>query len=179
MFVSDPTLDIFLRGLLLTTIALLWVVMLVRINGLRSFSKMTSFDFVMTVAIGSLLAGVSQATSWGQFAQPAIAMAALFFAQYSIARLRKGSAKIEALVQNTPVLLMRDGVIIDEALQSTRVARSDLMAKLREANVLDLATVRAVVLETTGNISVLHGDTCAEELLEGVDRQFKPAERDH
>jgi len=73
-------------------------------------------------------------------------------------------------VQNSPVVLMRDGVIIHEALTYTRVAKDDLIAKLREANVLDLSQVRAVILETTGDVSVLHGDVCAEELLQGTKR---------
>ena len=78
MFVSDTTLDVILRGLALTAIAMFWVVLLVRINGLRSFSKMTSFDFVMTVAIGSLLASASQVSNWQSYLQAIVAMATLF-----------------------------------------------------------------------------------------------------
>ncbi|MBK1831900.1 DUF421 domain-containing protein [Verrucomicrobiaceae bacterium R5-34] len=168
MFVSHPTLDLILRGLILTTVGLVWVVLLVRVNGLRSFSKMTNFDFVMTVAVGSLLAGASQATNWSGFVQSIIAMAALFIVQRLAASLRKRSDTAEDLMQNEPVILMRDGAIIEKALSATRVSRSDLMAKLREANVLDLQEVRAVVLETTGDISVLHGESCAEDLLTGT-----------
>nr|WP_243405031.1 DUF421 domain-containing protein [Pelagivirga sediminicola] len=39
---------------------------------------------------------------------------------------------------------------------------------MREANALDLSPVRAVVLETTGSISVLHGDHVDEALFKGV-----------
>ncbi len=170
MFIAEPTLDVFLRGLVLTSLAMVWVVMLVRVNGLRSFSKMTNFDFVMTVAVGSLLAGASQSTNWNAFAQTLSAMATLFLVQYLSARLRKASNTFKTLVQNSPVVLMRDGVIIHEALTNTRVAKDDLIAKLREANVLDLSQVRAVILETTGDVSVLHGDVCSEELLQGTKR---------
>ena len=170
MFTANPTLDILLRGLLLTALAMCWVVILVRVNGLRSFSKMTNFDFVMTVAIGSLLAGASQSTSWSSFAQTILAMAALFLVQYVTARMRKTFDQFETLMQNKPVVLMRDGKMLPEALAATRVARGDLIAKLREANVLDLSKVRAVILETTGDISVLHGNECSESLLEGTRR---------
>lgn len=170
MFISDPTFDLLLRGFVLTSLAMLWVVILVRVNGLRSFSKMTNFDFVMTVAMGSLLAGASQSVDWSGFVQSLIAMSALFLVQYLTAKLRKTSDKFEDVLQNSPVLLMQDGEILYEALKSTRVAKSDLIAKLRESNALDFSKVRAVVLETTGDISVLHGDKCANELLEGVTR---------
>ena len=63
---------------------------------------------------------------------------------------------------------MREGEIFDAALSETRVARADLIAKLREANALRFLDVRAVVLETTGDISVLHGDTLEQEILEGA-----------
>lgn len=65
-------------------------------------------------------------------------------------------------------MLMRDGRFLEDAMRETRVARDYLVAKLREANVLDLARVRAVVLETTGDISVLHGEKLEAGLLEGV-----------
>lgn len=172
MFIENPTVDPLLRGLILTVLAMVWVVILVRVNGLRSFSKMTNFDFVMTVAVGSLLAGASQSTGWTTFAQTLAAMAALFLVQHLTARLRKASSTFESLIQNRPVVLMRDGRIIEEALVETRVARDDLIAKLREANVLDLSEVRAVILETTGDVSVLHGESCADDLLQGT----KPVE---
>jgi len=168
MFTAEPSLDVVLRGLLLTALAMFWVVVLVRINGLRSFSKMTNFDFVMTVAIGSLLAGASQSTSWSSFTQTILAMAALFVVQYATARMRKTSDTFETLMQNKPVVLMRDGKILHKALAETRVAEGDLVAKLREANVLDFSEVRAVILETTGDISVLHGNKCSESLLQGT-----------
>jgi uncharacterized membrane protein YcaP (DUF421 family) len=168
MFVLEPNLDIILRAIVLTVLAMCWVVALVRINGLRSFSKMTNFDFVMTIAIGSLLAGASQSSSWGAFMQAILSMAVLFIVQYTTARLRNASDTFEKLIQNKPVVLMRDGKILDEALAETRIAKSDLIAKLREANVLNFSEVRAVILETTGDISVLHGEKCSESLLQGT-----------
>jgi uncharacterized membrane protein YcaP (DUF421 family) len=174
MFATNPIFDMLLRGMVLTTIAMLWVVVLVRINGLRSFSKMTNFDFVMTVAIGSLLGSSTQSTTWIGFSQTLTAMAMLFVVQYITARIRKSSATFESLVQNKPVLLMQDGIILDAALIKTRVAKDDLVAKLREANVLNFSQVRAVVLETTGDISVLHneknGEQCSAEMLQDIQK---------
>lgn len=174
MFAPDPLLDVLLRGVILITVGLLWVILLVRVNGLRSFSKMTNFDFAMTVAVGSLLAASGQATEWTDYLQVLIAMAALFAVQYAIARLRRRSSGFSALVQNTPVLLMQDGRILHRALERTRVSEADLVAKLREANALDLSAVRAVVLETTGDISVLHGEHLDETLLKDVRRDGTP-----
>lgn len=170
MFTDNTWFDIALRGVLLSAAAIGWIVILIRINGLRSLSKMTNFDFVMTVALGSLVAGAAQASDWQGFAQAMLAMVGLFLVQFITARLRKASDTVEDAMQNDPVFLMRDGEFFEKALTSTRVAKSDLIAKLREANVLDLSEVRAVVLETTGDVSVLHGEHLQEVLIADVRR---------
>ncbi len=129
---------------------------------------MTNFDFVMTVALGSLLAGAAQASEWSGFWQALIAMVGLFIGQRIAARLRNASDTFEDIAQNEPVMLMRNGQILHDALKRTRVTESDLIAKLREANALDMGKVRAVVLEATGDVSVLHGDTLDERIIAGV-----------
>ena len=173
IFFDEAILDAVARGAILSIAALLWVILLVRIVGLRSFSKMTSFDFVMTIAMGSLVANASQAGQLRDFLQACAGMGGLFLIQFLIAWFRKIWGGFGDIVQNQPLLLMRDGQIIDEALESSRVARGDLMSKLREANVLDMSQVRAVILETTGDVSVMHGDHLAPIILEGVQRAKK------
>lgn len=62
---------------------------------------------------------------------------------------------------------------MEGSLRKARMTVEDLRGKLREANVLERAEVRAVVLETTGDVSVLHGGSGRDVdgwLLEGVRR---------
>ena len=98
-------------------------------------------------------------------------MAALFATQVTASRLRDESDTIDEALSNKPQLLMRDGRILYDALEACRVAEEDLVAKLREANVLDFSEVRAAVLETTGDVSVLHGDKLNDEVLLNVRQQ--------
>jgi uncharacterized membrane protein YcaP (DUF421 family) len=168
MFDLPTEWDIIARGVGLTAAALLWVLLLVRIVGLRSFSKMTAFDFVATVATGSMLAAAAGATRWSDFIQVAIAVLALMAVQAGLAALRKASDTARDLLGNTPILLMRDGEFLDDAMRKSRVAREDVLAKMRSANVRDISDVRAVVLENTGDISVLHGEGLDQEMLKGV-----------
>ena len=170
MFVDNSWLDIVLRAGVLSLIGVFWVTGLIRLIGLRTLSKMTNFDFVVTVASGSLLAGAVQASEWTGFAQALLATAGLFFVQYLIARGRRASDAFEDAIQNGPIFLMYEGRIVEEGLATSRVAKSDLLAKLREANVLEMDKVRAVVLETTGDISVLHGDVLEDSIIDGIER---------
>ncbi len=157
-----------IRAFLLMALVLFFVVACVRVAGLRSFSKMTSFDFVLTVAMGTLLAGAVTATSWERLAYYLFTVASLFTLQFCLSKLRVLNDTVEDAIGNDPRLLMFDGQMLDTALRETRVTKADVMAKLREANALDFGKVRAVVLETTGDISVLHGDQFDDRLLKNV-----------
>ena len=149
------------------------VILVVRIVGLRSFAKMSSFDFAVTVATGSILASVVLGTD-RSFVHGLIALATMLGVQALISMGRQVSDGFQAVVDNEPLLLMDGPNILDANLKAGRVARDDLFTKLREANVLKLSQVRAVVLETTGDISVLHGDPdgtpLEDDLLRGVRR---------
>ena len=168
MFFEETWLDLIARGIILSAIGMAWVTVLIRIVGLRSLSKMTNFDFVMTVALGSVLASAVTADKWTTFGQCLAAMVGLFLVQVSAARIRKASDRAEDIMQNQPIFLFRDGEFCDDALTSSRVSRSDVIAKMREANCLTLDSARAVVLEATGDVSVLHGEALDERLVEDV-----------
>ena len=139
------------------------VILFTRLSGLRSFSKMSSFDFAMTVAVGSLIATAIIAKDPPLF-QAIVALGALYVLQIGIAKLRGISPLIDNLVDNQPILLMKGAQILDENLKITKVTPDDLRAKLREANVTDFKQIKAVVLETTGDISVLHTTDSSQEL---------------
>ncbi|APS38454.1 MULTISPECIES: DUF421 domain-containing protein [Salegentibacter] len=138
------------------------IIIFTRIAGKRSFSKMSSFDFAMTVAVGSILATTILSKSVSLI-QGIIGLAAVYILQISAAILRRFSWFQEA-IDNSPLLLMDGNTILHNNLKKARVTEGDLRSKLREANVLNLSQVRAVVFETTGDISVLHSSDENEEL---------------
>ncbi len=133
------------------------IILFTRLSGLRSFSKMSAFDFATTVAFGSLLASTIL-TPNPPLLRAIVALAMLFGLQYLVALLRERSAFMSKLVDNQPLLLMHEGKVLTENLKKARVTEDDLRAKLREANVLSVRSVHAVVFEATGDVSVLHGD---------------------
>jgi uncharacterized membrane protein YcaP (DUF421 family) len=87
------------------------VITAVRLNGPRSLSKMSSFDFAVTVAIGSLIASVAATTT--SLLNGLIALAAIVASQRVVAVARRRSG-IEQLIDNAPILLMRDGVMLEQ-----------------------------------------------------------------
>lgn len=126
----------------------------VRLAGLRSFAKMSSFDFATTVATGSLLAA-TLLTKDPPLVQGIIGLVAIFVIQYLVSWLRRHTSFMSALVDNEPLLLMAGPDILEENLATARLTTHDLYAHLRQAGIIHPQEVLAVVMETTGDISVL------------------------
>lgn len=150
-----------------TTVAIFTIIIVyVRMAGLRTFAKMSSFDFATTIAIGSILAGVVMGTETS-ILKGAVALGTILVFQQLYTSVKLKSDAFEDFAENKPVLLMDGSKILHDNLKRTNVSQSDLIAKLREANVLRLSQVMAVVLETTGDISVLHqeGTEAIDDIL--------------
>lgn len=132
------------------------VLVYTRLAGLRSFAQMSGFDFAVNIALGSLMAttAVSESPS---LAQGVVAMGTLFAVQMLIATARR-HRHARYGVNNRSLLLMEGPEFIEESLRRGRVTRDDVRFKLREANVFRYEQVRAVVLETSGEITVLHAE---------------------
>ena len=144
------------------------ILALTRWVGLRSLSKMSAADFVMTVAVGSLFASTIASPNPSLLLGLA-AMACLYAGQWALAVVRKKSSIATKLLDNQPLLLMSRGEFLDDHLQMANVTRSDIYGKLREANAMDVQKVVAVVFESTGDVSVLHGDgNASPELFRDV-----------
>ncbi len=166
----SPSADALLAVLLGTLGIYLAVVLLTRLAGLRSFSKMSSFDFAVTIAIGSVIASTVILDSVS-LVKGAVALSLLYGIQLAVATLRERSDAFAKVIDNQPLLLMAGREVLHDNLRRSHVTEGDLRAKLREANVLSLDHVHAVVLEATGDVSVLHGDPDADldlEILRGV-----------
>jgi uncharacterized membrane protein YcaP (DUF421 family) len=158
MEIFDPlSLKTILQIAVAAVFIYLYMMFITRVTGKRTFAKMTSFDFAVTIAMGSILAdAVNKPVS---SLMPAIVSIALLAGlQALFAKLLSSSDVAQKVMTNTPILLMKNGTILKENLKKTLVSQADLMGKLREANVLQLSQVKAVIFETTGDISVLHSD---------------------
>ncbi len=148
------------------------IIVITRFFGLRTFAKMSSFDFASTIAIGSILAAVVMNTGQS-LTKGAVALGGIVLFQMLFAYAVRKSSILKSILTNKPKLLMLDGKILHKNLSKTNIGEEDLMAKLREANVIHFDEVLAVVLESTGDMSVLHSSEKKEvmdKILDGVSR---------
>ncbi len=150
------------------------VIAVTRIGGLKTFAKMSSFDLAITVAFGTVLASTIMNPKHS-ILLGVVVLFVLILLQMLFSVLKRRAAWFRKAFTNTPILLMDGPNILYDNLRKVRVDENELIAKLREANVIEYSQVMAVVLETTGDISVLHTDDANKalqpELLKDVRRQ--------
>ncbi|MEM8736999.1 MAG: YetF domain-containing protein [Planctomycetota bacterium] len=154
------------------------VIVMTRLAGVRSFAKISGFDFAMTIAVGAVLASTAMSAS---VPVGVAVLGMLSLIQWGLSRRRGASGRFSETIDNQPILVMAEGEILTDSLARSGVTRGDLMGKLRETNAIEMRRVRAVVVETTGDVSVLHGDPevpRAPELLEGVKDRSRLLEPD-
>ncbi len=160
-----------IQKVLVTVLAIfILVIIITRISGLRTFAKMSNIDFASTIAIGSILATVVMHPDQS-ILKGALALAGVVTFQSIFSFLARKSDYLRKLLSNEPIILMYYGKILDKNLAKANISRDELIAKLREANAHNFDEVLAVVLETTGDMSVLHSskkDIQLKDVLKGV-----------
>lgn len=146
-----------LRTLIVGVLAYGLLVVFLRLSGKRTLSKLNAFDFVVTVALGSTLATMLL-TKDVALVEGALGLALLIGLQFLVSWSSVRLDWFRRAVRSEPALLARRGVVLPDAMRRERISEGEIFAAIRSAGVRDLAAVDAVVLETDGSLSVLHGD---------------------
>lgn len=158
-----------LRVLVVGTLAYAALVMMLRVSGKRTLSKLNAFDLIVTIALGSTLATVLLSKDVALF-EGLFAFVLLIGLQWVVAWLSVRSETIRGLVKSEPRLLMLRDEMLTAAMRVERISADEIRAAVRSAGMGSLQKVEGVVLETDGTISVLAAGAEEKEhsALEGV-----------
>lgn len=130
------------------------LVVLLRLTGKRTLSKMNAFDLVVTVALGSTLATVLTSSQL-PLVDGVIALATLVLLQYAVAWASTRSPWFNSVVKSQPRVLFHRGAFSREALRDERITEDEVRAAIRQASVASVDEVESVVLESSGEIAVV------------------------
>lgn len=142
------------RTLLTGTAAYAALVLMLRTSGKRTLSKLNAFDLVVTVALGSTLASVVTSKQVA-LVDGLAALALLIGLQYVVAWVASRSRRLNRLVKAEPQVLFHRGAFAREAMRAERVTEDEVLSAVREASVASLDEVEVVILESSGDISVV------------------------
>ena len=130
----------------------------IRLNGKRSVSKMNNFDWIVTVAIGSLI-GSAIGFESVTILDAVLAIAVLLIMQRAITGALARSQRLEDIVVACPGVLVLDGMVQEDCLHRERVSPSELMSAIRHAGLSGPEDCYAVVLESNAEITVIPRDS--------------------
>lgn len=146
-----------LRVVIVGTLAYCGLVLMLRVSGKRTLSKMNAFDFIVTVALGSILATVLLSRDVA-LAEGITAFLLLIGLQYLITFLSVRSDRVEDIVKAQPALLMFHGEFLRDALRHERITELEIRSAIRSQGLTGVEDVIAVVLETDGTLTVMTGE---------------------
>lgn len=140
-----------------------YMVFLLRITGKRTTMSMTSFDFVSTVAMATIVGStILQGTI--SLVEGMVAVTALVALQWLAGLISARSAVVRRIVTSEPTLLFRDGEFLEQNLSAVRISREQIMQKVRAAGHAGTDSVSAIVMESAGTISVIEANKSQQEL---------------
>ncbi|MEX2621256.1 MAG: YetF domain-containing protein [Egibacteraceae bacterium] len=143
-----------LRTAVVAPLAYLVLLLVLRVSGKRALSQLNAFDLIVSVALGSVLASVAVSPDVS-LAGGATAFALLAGLQYAAASLSTRLPGFQRLIKAAPTLLVRDGSLLEEAMERQRVTHAAILQVLRQEGLSSVDDVAAVVLETDGSFSVV------------------------
>jgi uncharacterized membrane protein YcaP (DUF421 family) len=152
------------RTLVLGLLAYFALVLLLRISGKRTLSKMNAFDFVVTVALGSTLASVLLVEKVS-LVQGVTALGLLIALQLVNTFVAVRWPWYQRLLKAEPTLVFYRGRLLEDPMLKQRVTREEILAAIRAHGYADPAQVGAVVLETEGTLSVIGSDAGSPDAL--------------
>lgn len=142
------------RTFTITILAYLALVMLLRTSGKRTLAKMNAYDFVITIALGSALSTVALNKNIA-LADGFLAFFLFIMLQFSLSWLAVRFKKLKGLLTSQPVLLLYHGQVLHTTLRKERISVEELYVAARKSGCGTLENIDAMVLETTGDITVM------------------------
>jgi uncharacterized membrane protein YcaP (DUF421 family) len=142
------------RVVVVATILFVLIVVMLRLVGQQALAKMSGYDVVVTVTLGSILAAV--ALSHDMTVSEAVA------ALLTLVALQEGTRWLQSrwlpfhhAVREPPRVVLWDGHLLEERLRETSVSADEVRAAVRKMGFSSLSDVRVVVLENDGEWSVV------------------------
>lgn len=133
----------------------LWV--LTRALGRRELAQITAFELLLLVTVGDMVQqGVTQQDVSLTGAMLAVGTLGLWTLVWGYLSFRL--APTRRVIEGVPVLVIRDGQLLDEVMRLERLTLEEVREEARNQGIDDLRRVRAGVVEPDGKFSFIVGE---------------------
>jgi len=168
MFFSDSFS--ILRILVVGILSYISILFVLRISGKRTLSKMNSFDFVVTIALGSVFGSIIT-NSDVALMDGILSFTLLIFLQFLTTWISVRSNFFSNLIKSSPKLLYYNEQFDLIAMKKERIPKKEIYQAVRTYGYSSLDDISAVILETDGNFSIIEHQSDKRTTLENVKKE--------
>ncbi len=137
-----------------SAVAFLFIFLLLKLVGKKELSELSPFELILLVVIGDIVQqGITQEDFSLVGAILAAGTLALLTVRFSYMSFKFDPAR--RLLEGLPVVILRDGELLPEALKLERLQPHEVDQAARKQGLDDLSSVELAVLEPDGTISFL------------------------
>lgn len=136
----------------------LFLLVLFRLAGRRTFAEMTSFDFVLLLVIGE---ATQQALLGDDFSvvNAFIVIITLISIDILFSLAKSYMPKLDRFIEGQPMIVVEHGKPLLQRLRRARISVDDVLGAARELRGLEhIRQIKFAVLEPNGNISIIPED---------------------
>ncbi len=153
IFIGDKMLIVFFRALVLYSV----VFLVIRLMGKKELSKVQPFELAIIIVISDL-ASAPMSSRGLSLLDGIIPIITLLFAYSLFLLLNHSSNKVQDIVCGKPILIIKNGKIVQKEFENQKYTVSDIMSQLHEKDIFSIAEVEYGIIETNGNLSIIRKD---------------------
>lgn len=130
------------------------LLLLTRLQGKKTISHLTYFDYITGITLGDI-AAVPLVDEKVTLTRTLVALGLLGGLSIVAAYLTTKSRKLRKLTEGEPMVVIKEGNILENNLRKMRLDIDNLSMLLRKKNVFSFSDVEFAVMETDGSLSLL------------------------
>ena len=134
------------------------LILIINLYGKRSISNLSMHDYVVTIAMGSMV-GSTIISKDASLADGVIGILALLSLQFLVTFLARDDSRFFRALNSTPSVLFLEGEFISKNLKANRMTQDEVYSAIREQGQTTSDQIYAVVIESNGNLSVITSAT--------------------
>ncbi len=142
------------RVVIVSCVIFFVIVAILRVVGQIALAKMSGYDIVFTVTLGSLVATVVL-TRTLTVSEAIAAFVTLLALQMGARWLQARWLPAHHAVRESPRVVLWDGQLLEDRLRQSSISGDEVRAAVRKNGMASLSEARAVVLENDGDWSVI------------------------
>ncbi len=140
-----------------TLILYILIITAIRLMGKRQVGELQPGELVVTILV-SAVASVPLQDVDIPLLHGIVPILTLMAAEVILSGICQNHIKFRRLLTGNPVLVIRDGRLLQPAIHQLRLSIDDILANLRLNGIFDLREIKRAQVETNGQISILLQD---------------------